>query len=134
MAQILEFYKAGLVEIEEEWAESLLVQKVFESFKLAPTFILEVDGRAQGMAGFTVVKTEHSGRLVMCDYIFYIRPKYRNIKTLGALVKAAQEFSKEQDMALHVEFILNDDEGLRKRVLEIHGFKAKAILGEYRHV
>ena len=113
--QILALYKAGLDEIGEDWKESFLVRKIVTSYKLAPSFVLEIDGKIQGFAGFTIVTASHNGQKVMAEYMFYIRPEFRGDKSLLSLVQAAQDFAKENDFPLRVEFIINNDEQLKRR-------------------
>lgn len=83
------------------------------------------------MAGFTTVTTSHSGVATLCDYMFYVDPDVRSIETLGGLVKASQEFAKEQGMRMRIEFISRNDEKLRKRMFERFGFDVVAVVGGY---
>lgn len=83
------------------------------------------------MAGFTTVISSHDGKARLADYMFYVEPQHRSIKTLGRLVEAAKDFAKEQDLPLRVEFLSQNDEQLKKRVLKMHGFEVVAVVGEY---
>lgn len=128
--RILDLYKKGLEEIGLEYSESLLLKKIINSYHLAPCFVLEED-EIVGMAGFTVVTTSHNGDARLADYMFYVLPEHRNIKSLGRLVSAAKDFAKEHDLPLRLEFISQNDEELKKRVLKMHGFEVVCIVGEY---
>lgn len=124
---VLDLYKKGLEEIGFEYVESLLVKKIVNSWHLAPCFLMG----DYGMAGFTTVISSHDGKARLADYMFYVEPEHRNIKTLGRLVEAAKDFAKDQNMPLRLEFLSHNDEQLKKRVLKIHGFDVVAIVGEY---
>lgn len=124
---ILELYKKGLDELGLEYKESLLVKKIVNSWHLAPCFLIE----DYGVAGFTTVTSSHDGKARLADYMFYVEPEHRNIKTLGRLVEAAKDFAKEQDMPLRLEFLAQDNAELRARVLKIHGFDVVCVVGEY---
>lgn len=129
--EVLRLYKAGCDELGLEWKESFLVKKITESFLLAPCFLLVIDGKICGMAGFTVIKTSHNGDATLADYMFYVDPQYRNIQNLGGLVREAQSFAKSHNLSLRVEFLCNDDEALKRRLLKMHDFKVSAIVGVY---
>tara|TARA_R110002020_G_scaffold95809_1_gene229607 strand:- start:654 stop:1085 length:432 start_codon:yes stop_codon:yes gene_type:complete len=128
---ILDLYKKGLKEIGADGKESLLLNKIVTSYHLAPCFLLEVGGEVVGMAGFTIVTQSHDGSTRLADYMFYVEPQHRSIKTLGRLVEAAKAFSKEHDLPLRLEFISRNDEELRRRVLKMHGFEVVCVIGEY---
>ena len=128
---ILDLYKKGLEELGcFDWQESLLLKKVVNSFHLAPCFLLELDDIV-GMAGFTTVTTSHNGVATLNDYMFYVLPEYRNIKNLGGLVEGVKSFADTHGMPLRLEFLTNNDEELRKRVLKLHGFKIYSVVGTY---
>lgn len=130
--EILEMYKLGLEENDmSDYKEELLLKKVVNSFHLAPCFILVIDGKIVGMAGMTAVTSSHSGVASLADYMFYIYPDSRDIKSLGALVESIKDFAKSHSLPIRLEFIVNNDEALRRRVLEMHGFKPSALVGIY---
>lgn len=129
---VLELYTKGLNEIGyDNIKESYLLNKVITSYHLAPCFLLEVEDEIVGMAGLTVYIQPWSGEATLNDYIFYMKPEHRNTRNLGGLVDNCKEFAKEKGIPLRVNFIVNNDEDLRKRVLKKHGFEVKSVLGEY---
>lgn len=125
---ILRLYKAGLEELGLKYSESLLLNKVVTSYHLAPCFLLDIDG-VVGFAGFTMVTESNSGQEVMADYMFYVEPEHRNMKELSKLVGAAKDFAKGHGFPLRVEFILNNDEELKRRLLKMHGFDVALLVG-----
>lgn len=122
---MLEFYKSGLDELGEEWLESCLVNKIVNSYKIAPSFIY----KDVGFAGFTIVTVSHNGKQVLADYMFYVRPEHRSIKATKALVNAAQDFAGEHDLTLRVEFFTQGNLEAKSRMLEMHGLQPKGIIG-----
>jgi hypothetical protein len=130
--QIVALYKEGLDELGyTDSKEDLLINKVTESFVLAPCFVIEKDGILEGIAGLTLVITSHNGVAQLVDYMFYIKPGVRNIKTLNALVLKVKEFASANNLPLKLEFLCNDDEPLKKRLLTMNGFKIGGIIGVY---
>lgn len=130
--EILELYRKGLEELgQKNIKESHILNKVVISYHLAPCFLLEIDDIIVGIAGLTVVTTSHNGVASLADYIFYVEPEYRSIKTLGVLVDSAKNFATENALPLRLEFISNNDEELRKRIFRLHGFKVSSVTGVY---
>lgn len=131
---ILELYKEGLKEIGcDNIAESMLLKKVVNSYHLAPCFLLFKEYQIVGMAGFTTVTESHSGKPYLADYMFYVKPEHRSLKSLGALVGAARDFSDEKGIPIRVELIIQGDQSTRERLLKIHGFKPYAVIGVYEN-
>ena len=129
---ILALYKKGLDEIGlTDWKESLLLNKIVNSFHLAPCFLLVNDGTISGMAGFTTVTSSHNGVASLADYMFYIDPDVRNHETLSQLVQEAKDFAKQHAMPLKIEFISRNDLQLRERVMRRHGFEDFSVTGVY---
>ena len=129
---ILELYKEGIEELGiKDSKESYLLNKILVSFYLAPCFLLEIDGNIVGMAGFTVVTIPYNGMASLADYIFYVRKEYRNIKSLGALVEAAKGFAEDNNLPLRIDFTVNDDEEVRKRLMRKFGFKINSVSGVF---
>lgn len=131
MPKLIELYISGLEELGEDYKESLLVKKILDNYYLAPCYVVENNGIVVGMAGFTTVISSHSGVAMLCDYIFYVEPEYRNIKTLSALVSQIKAFAKAQNMPLKIELSIRNDEKLRSRLLSIFGFKVYSLCGAY---
>lgn len=128
---VVRLYKAGLGELGEKYKEDLVFQKVATCFYLAPCFLLEVNDNIQGIAGLTLLTTSHNGDAQLADYMFYIKPEHRSLKTLNSLVKEVKAFAKEKNLPLRLEFISNDDEDLKRRLLSMNGFKVGSIIGVY---
>lgn len=129
---ILDLYEKGLRELgETEILESLLLQKVVNSFHLAPCFLLVIDDNVVGIAGFTVVTTSHNGVASLADYMFYVSPEHRNIKNLSELINAAKDFATDKNISIRIESLANNDEDLRKRLFTMHGFRVLSVTGVY---
>lgn len=129
---IVELYKAGLNELGyTDWKEELLIKKVTESFVLAPCFVIEKDDKIVGMAGLTLVTIAYNGVVQLADYMFYIDPDVRSIKTLNALVSKVKEFATQNNFPLRLEFVSQNDENIKERLLRINGFKIGGVIGIY---
>ena len=129
---ILDLYNKGLIELgETNIVESCLLRKVVNSYHLAPCFLVVKNDNIIGMAGLTVVTTSHNGVAQLCDYMFYVQPEHRNINILSELVENIKEFARDSDMPIKLEFITDNDQNLRERVLKMHGFKVYSVSGIY---
>jgi len=129
---VMSLYKKGLEEIGiTDYKESYLLNKVVVSYHLAPCFLVVINDSIVGIAGLTIVHNSHNGDASLADYMFYIEPEHRNIKTLGALVKSAQEFADSHKLPLRIDFAVNGDEETRKRLMKMNNFDVKSIVGIY---
>lgn len=126
---ILDLYKKGLEELGLEYQESLLVKKIVDSLKLAPCFLLIKD-EIVGMWGLTMGSLSHSGELVVQDYMLYIEPEHRGMKTLGEMVEYVKSFADENKLIVRLEHVGRNPE-LSKRLYKMHGFEPTSVIGEY---
>lgn len=131
MPRIIDLYRASLDEMGVKHLDSLTSKVVTDNFFLAPCFVLEINGTIRGIAGLTITFKPWSGNATLRDYIFYVEPEHRNDNNLGGLVSNCKDFADEIGVPLQVEFIIKDDEELRKRVLRKYGFKVVSVIGEY---
>lgn len=128
---VIKLYRAGLTELGEKYSDSLTMNKVLTCFYLAPCFLLVIDDKICGIAGLTVITISHSGVAQLTDYMFYVLPEHRSLKTLNSLVKEVKAFAEEQNLPLRLEFISNGDEKLKERLLNMNGFKIGGVIGVY---
>lgn len=129
--KVINLYKSGLIEAGEPYKENAIVKKVVSSYLIAPCFLLVIDDTICGMAGLTVITSSHSGDAMLGDYIFYVEPKYRNIKTLGALVNACKDFAVAHSLPLRVDFKCHNMPAKRERLLRYFGFNIHSVVGVY---
>ena len=128
---IFRLYKASLEELGENYQESLILNKIVTCFYLAPCFLVVIDDKIVGMAGFTSVTSSHTGDVSLADYMFYIEPEHRNIRTLDALMDAIKGFAVENKFSIRLDFILNNDLLAKQKLLERYGFKVLVLAGVY---
>lgn len=129
LSRVLELYKAALDELDQKWSHDRLVKKIADSFILAPCFLVESNGIICGMAGFTVVSASHNGEESLADYMFYVKPEQRNLRTLKALLYEVKAYAKQQNLPIRVEYLCNNDEALKRRLLSLNGFEVRGIIG-----
>lgn len=129
--EIARLYKAGLTELGQKYDDEKVLNKVVTSYYLAPCFLLEIDGKICGIAGFTTVTSSHSGDASLADYMFYVEPKHRNMDSLNALTGAVKDFASAHKLPVRLEFLSHDDEAVKKRLLKRHGFEIGAIIGVF---
>lgn len=131
LGEVFELYKAGLQELGIKYREDLVLRKIHAAFECAPCFLLEVDDNIIGMADLHLGEDTFTGVLTLTDLLFYVEPKHRNLKRLSGLVEACKSFADKYNLPLQLNFISKDDEKLRKRLLEMHGFKVQSLTGVY---
>lgn len=128
---VIKLYRMGLTELDESYSDSLTMNKVLTCFYLAPCFLLVINDKICGIAGLTVITTSHNGDASLSDYMFYILPEHRSLRTLNSLVKEVKAFAKEQNLPLRLEFVCKNDEKLKERLLIMNGFKINSVTGVY---
>lgn len=129
---ILRLYKSGLDELGfTDWQEHLLIKKITESFILAPCFLVVIDDKISGMAGLTIAITSHNGVATLCDYMFYVEKDVRNINILGGLMGEIKRFAIANQLPVKLEFVCNNDEELRKRMLKKYDFVPHSVTGYF---
>lgn len=128
---VIKLYRAGLTELGEKYSDSLTMNKVLTCFYLAPCFLLVINDKICGIAGLTVVTSSHNGDASLSDYMFYILPEHRSLRTLNSLVKEVKAFAQEQNLPLRLEFVSSGDEKLKERLLTMNGFKIGGVIGVY---
>ena len=129
--RIFELYKAGLEALGLKYKESLLKKNIAVCYQLAPCFLVVKNDNIVGMAGFKLVTTSHDGVASLADYMFYIMPEHRNIKTLGALLDKIKDFAVTHNFPVRVDFQTNVSIEARERLLTRFGFKVSSISGVY---
>jgi hypothetical protein len=128
---ILRLYKAGLKELGEDYKDSLVLNKVVTCFHLAPCFLVEINDNIVGMAGLTTVTTSHTGDASLADYMFYIEPEHRNIRTLDALMKEIKGFAVSKNLPIRLDFLVDGEVSAKARLFERYGFKPFSVVGVY---
>lgn len=132
ISYILEMYKLGLEELgETKFSESLMLNTVLASYHVAPCFLLVKNGNIVGMAGLTITSSPWNGDATLKEYMFYVRKEHRNIKNLSGLVEKSKSFAESLDVPLRLEFATDTKDGVRERLLSMHGFDVCAIVGMY---
>ena len=126
----MRLYKEGLDELGLEYEESLLLKKIVNSYHLAPCFLLMKGAVVVGMWGLTMGITSHDGKPIVQDYMLYIEPEHRGLKTLSKMADKVKEFADENGFIVRLEHLGRNPE-LSKRIYEMNGFKPTSVIGEY---
>lgn len=130
--KVIELYIKGLKETgAKNISQSLVVKKVVSSYPKAPCFLLVIDGNIVGIAGLDAGILPWSGEPTLTDYMFYIEPEYRSLSNLGGLVEECKRFAVDMKLPLRLDFIVNDDEAVRRRLFKKHSIEPISITGAY---
>lgn len=131
LREVCRLYRAGLDELGYKYDDNLVEKKVSNAYYCAPCFLLELDGRIAGMAGLTAGVICYSGEVTLSDYMVYVEPEHRSLPHLSGLVNACKDFASEQKCSLRLDFVSENDEKLRIRLLKMHGFQVGSIVGVF---
>lgn len=126
---VARMYKEALEELGEKVIfDDLVMNKVINSYHLAPCFLLVIDDKIAGIAGLTAVTAAWSNAVSLADYIFFIEKEHRSLENLSALTLACKEFAKENNLPLRLEFVTGKQE-VRERLFKMHGFDKTIVVG-----
>ena len=131
LPKVFELYKKGLSELGMKYKAEKVFQKMHKAFKCAPCFLLVIDDKIAGMADLHLGEDHFTGDITLTDLLFYVEPEHRNLKRLSGLVEACKSFADEYDLPFRLDFISQNDENLRMRLLRMHGFKVYSVSGVY---
>ena len=81
------------------------------------------------MAAFTIVTASHNGDECLADYMFYVEPEHRNIRTLDALMKEIKGFSVENNLPIRIDFRHGYSLKGRERLLNRYGLQVQSVVG-----
>lgn len=128
----MELFKRGLEENGiTDYHDSLILNKIIVSYHQAPCFLLEKDDKVIGMASLNMGVISYSGKPILVDNMFYIRPENRSLENLNKLVKSCKDFAEEHSLPLRFDFLSNDNEKLQKRLYRMNGIKVLSVTGVY---
>lgn len=131
LKDVVLLYKKGLESLGEPYNEESVRNKVYTSYYLAPCFLVIKDDTIVGIAGLTVIRTSHDSAASLADYMFYIEPEYRSIRTLDALMEKIKDFAVSKNLPIRLDFRVSGNIEARERLLNRYGFKVQSVVGVY---
>lgn len=128
---VYSMYIAALTERECKINENKAMGHVLFCWSQAPCVLLLKDEEIIGFAGLKTIAIPFNDVVVLGDYMFYIVPKSRGIKSWRTLCKAVQDVSDKFKLAFVGEHLLNTDIKIHLKMIDLAGAKPKAILSVY---
>jgi len=111
--------------------EGKALNYVLESWARAPCILLELNGGVIGFAGLTTIASPYSDMVSLRDYMFYIQPPHRGLRSWRKLCKAVQDVSDLHKIPFIGEHLLDKDINSHLRLIRSAGASPLAILAVY---
>lgn len=132
LPEVYVMYLAGLTEMGEEYDEKDALDFVLFCWSQAPCILLLKDGNIIGFAGLkTNTPAYNKSRIHLSEYLFYIQPANRGLKSWRMLCKATQEVSDKFNIPFVGTHYLSGDIPNHERLIRMAGATPKAILSVY---
>jgi ribosomal protein S18 acetylase RimI-like enzyme len=129
--RVLDLLKRGLDERGIEWDEKILLNKIVTNYHLVPSYVCVFDGKIEGFMGLSASTCGYSGKPLITEYMFYVKPQHRSMTVLSDLVREAQKFADEQDLTLRFDLFVDGDISIKERLFKMHNMKTISIAGVY---
>lgn len=125
-------YLEALKELNEPHDEKDALEFMFYCWSKAPCIILEDGANIVGFAGLNVYAPAYDRkRLELREYMFYVSPSYRGIKSWRVLSKAVQKTADKFNLTFVGEHRLTGSIKHHERLIRMAGAKPKAIISVY---
>lgn len=131
LPQVVRMYITALHEIDGDKYKLNLVKcgrLVWESFVKAPCILLEKSKEIIGFCGLRTGVLEYCDDAYISEYMFYIKPEYRSMKTARVLSKSAQSVADKFKLPMYFTHLIGDKPvEVREDFLNRWGYKPVAI-------
>lgn len=131
LPQVFKMYVSAIKEIEGDKANidlPVCARLIWDCFVKAPCVLLEKMGEIVGFCGLRTGVLDYSKDAYISEYMFYINPKHRSMKTARVLSNAAQDVAEKFKLPLYFTHFIGDKSiEWREKFLNRWGYKTKAI-------
>lgn len=124
-------YIQALRELDMPHDEQKAMMYVMECYNHAPCVLLEADGDIVGFAGLRTVDKPWGGGVHLEEYMFYVLPQRRGMKSWRMLCKAVQDVSDRFQLPFYGRHMLQSDIKTHERMIKAAGAKPVAFLAVY---
>lgn len=130
LPEIVRLTQKGFKEHNEKTEPERLIDLVYSSYARAPCVVLEHGGEIIGFWGLMSVVPKWNKEQELADYMLYIVPEFRSLKTVKLLTKAVTDTADRYGLKLRLNYIFNTDNyRAHIRLFERVGFKVRGVLG-----
>lgn len=133
LPQVYAMYISALQDLGEVFKEDLALDFMIRCWSKAPCILLEDNGII-GFAGLNTFTVDISGKDFLREYMFYIKPPYRGIRSWRALSKAVQETADKFKLPFVGDHRLQGNINHHLRLIKMAGARPlsiQAIYGEH---
>ena len=135
LPEVYVMYLQGLADINAQRVnEEKALNNVLLNWAVAPCVLLIKDDEIVGFAGLTTLVSSFSDVVILKDYMFYIQPAHRGIRSWRTLCKAVQDVADKYNMPFIGEHLLSGDSKHHERLIKMAGAKPIAIQSMYGEI
>lgn len=131
LPEVYVMYLEALRETGRRYNDAKALDYVLLCWSQAPTILLEKEQQIIGVAGLSTSTTPYGYDVSLTDYVIYVRPEYRSIKTWEALTKAIQGVSDRFQIPFIGDNLISGDIKAQERLIRRAGAKPIAIKAIY---
>ena len=130
LPKVYTMYLRALEELGEEYDETKALEFVLSCWSKAPTILLEDKGII-GFAGLNTGTIAYNNKTFLKEYMFYISPEKRGLKSWRALTKAVQKVSDEHKIPFLGEHKIQGKIKHHARLIRMAGARPISIRSVY---
>lgn len=128
---VFKMYCDALKELGDEYEPQDAFEYMCRCYDHAPCILLEDDGII-GFAGlYTYAPLYNRKKVYLREYMFYILPKHRGVKSWRSLCKGVQETADKFNLTFVGEHRLQGSIKHHERLIRMAGAKPYAIISTY---
>ncbi len=132
LPEVYVMYLEALTELNESHDEKDALDFILLCWSKAPCILLEKNGKVIGFAGLTTSCPQYDKkRTYLRDYMFYIKPAHRGIRSWRELCKAVQQTADRFKLPFVGDHRLQGTIKHHERLIRMAGAKPLAITSVY---
>lgn len=131
LPEVYVLYLQSLKELDEKYDEKKALDFMLSCWAKAPCVLLLKEREIIGFAGLNTYTPAYNDEVYLREYMFYIRPEFRGVKSWRSLGKAVQETADKFKLTFIGEHRLTGDIKHHQRLIRMAGAKPKAIISVY---
>lgn len=124
-------YLAALKELGEEHEEKRALDFMIRCYNQAPCLLLIKNDKIVGFAGLWLYVPAYGTKRYLRDYMFYIQPAHRGIRSWRELCKGVRDVSDKFKIPFVGEHRLTATLPKHLKMIEMAGAKPVAVLSMY---
>ena len=132
LPEVYVMYLAGLVELKEGFNETDALDFMLLCWAKAPCVLLVENDTIIGFAGLTTASPQYDKkRIFLRDYMFYIQPPFRGIRSWRELCNGVQAVSDKFKLPFVGDHRLQGSIKFHERLIRMAGATPRSIISVY---